>query len=58
MEEEDKLRILAAAAMNACNQYIDRTFRDKEYESYSTEEKLRIIRVLKKSSKLYARYQA
>ena len=58
MREEDNLRILAAAAMNACNQYIDRTFRNKDYDSYSTEEKLRIIRVLKKSSKLYARYQA
>ena len=58
MKEEDNLRILAAAAMNACNQYIDRTFRNKDYDSYSTEEKLRIIRVLKKSSKLYARYQA
>ena len=36
----------------------DIVFRDKDYEDYSPDEKLRIIRVLKKTSKLYARYRA
>ena len=58
MKDDDKIRLLGAVAINACNMYIERTFKDKDYESYSPEEKLRIIRVLKKSSKLYARYKA
>ena len=58
MEKEEKARLLAAAAISACNQYIDTMFRDKIYEDYDTNDKLRIIRVLKRNSKLYARYQA
>ena len=58
MTEEDKVRLLAAAAISACNEYIDKCFRDKNYSDYPADEKLRIIRVLKRNSKLYARYQA
>ena len=58
MKEKEKARLIAAVAMNACNQYIDTMFRDKIYEDYDTNDKLRIIRVLKRNSKLYARYQA
>ena len=58
MKSEQKIRLLAAAAMNACNEYIDKCFRNKDYNEYPADEKLRIIRVLKRNSKLYARYQA
>tara|TARA_R110002020_G_scaffold427096_4_gene636461 strand:+ start:576 stop:758 length:183 start_codon:yes stop_codon:yes gene_type:complete len=49
---------LAAIATNACNDYVDARFRDNNYEDYTIEEKLRIIRVLKTNAKLDARYQA
>ena len=58
MEKEEKARLLAAAAINACNEYIDCKFRNLDYENYSPNEKLRIIRVLKTNAKLNARYQA
>ena len=43
MNDDDKVRILGAVAINACNAYIDRTFRNKEYDDYSAEEKLRSL---------------
>ena len=58
MKDEDKLSLLAAVAINACNEYIDTKFRNKDYENYPADEKLRIIRVLKTNAKLNARYQA
>mgnify|MGYP003138808115 CR=1 FL=1 len=57
-KEEEKIRLLAATAMSACNEYIESRFKDKNYDDYPTDEKLRIIKVLKRNGKLYARYQA
>ena len=56
--DENAIELLAATAISACNEYIDCKFRDKEYNDYSPNEKLRIIRVLKTNAKLDARYQA
>ena len=58
MTEDEKVRLLAATAISACNEYIDNKFRDKDYEDYPPDEKLRIIKVLKRNGKLYARYRA
>tara|TARA_R100000808_G_C2149529_1_gene157964 strand:+ start:204 stop:392 length:189 start_codon:yes stop_codon:yes gene_type:complete len=55
---DEKIRLLQATAINACNEYIDCKFRDSDYESYTIEEKLRIIKVLKTNARLDARYQA
>ena len=58
MTEDEKVRLLAATAISACNEYIDKCFRNKDYNDYTASEKLRIIKVLKTNSKLHARYQA
>jgi hypothetical protein len=58
LKDEEKIRLLAATATSACNEYIDIKFRDKIYDKYSIDEKLRIIRVLKTNLRLNARYQA
>jgi len=58
MKDDEKLRLLSAAAMGACNEFIDTMFRGKNYEDYDASNKLRIIRVLKRNSKIHAKYQA
>ena len=55
---EEMVVSLAQLAMNACNEYMDSMFRDSDYDNYSVDEKLRIIKILKTNLKLDARYQA
>jgi hypothetical protein len=53
-----QIELLAAAAISACNEYIESKFKDEDYEDYSPQEKLRIIKVLKTNALLDARYKA
>ena len=58
MEIEEKVRILGAVANSACNQYLEAVFKDNSYDDLDTEEKLRVIKVLKKHRNLDGRYKA
>ena len=55
---DEIIKSLAQAAINACNEYIESMFKEADYNDYSAEEKLRIIKILKTNLKLDARYQA
>ena len=58
MNDEYRIELLTAAAIAACNEFIEATFQNKEYDNLHWETKLKVIKVLKTNLKLNARAQA
>ena len=58
MKERNKNKILADAAVSACNAYIESIFSVEKYEDLSASERMRINCVLIQTNKLASKFQA
>ena len=56
--DEYRIELLSAAAMSACNAFVESLFEESDYEDLHWDTKLRLIKVLKTNHKLNARFQA
>tara|TARA_Y100001938_G_C7884764_1_gene326802 strand:+ start:367 stop:546 length:180 start_codon:yes stop_codon:yes gene_type:complete len=58
IEPKSETAMFAALHENITNKYIESMFKNRRYEEFSPKEKLEIIGVLKRTSKVDVRYQA
>ena len=53
-----EIAMFAALHENITNRYIESMFKDRTYEDFTPKEKLELIGVLKRTSKIDVRYKA
>ena len=58
IEPKNETAMFAALHENITNKYIESMFKDRTYEEFTSNEKLELIGVLKRTSKIDIRYRA